>query len=256
MTLKTKKLTATILTLLALDISVAEAAREGPAGPRGVKGAQGPKGLPGLAGPKGTTGLIGATGSQGVAGPTGTTGSIGATGSVGATGSTGATGAHASDGTATGQTLVWDGIAWTAVIAAPVYHLGDIGPDAGKVFYVDGSGQHGLEAKTSDYFGGVQTHPNAILAAANFNDTSITSALGCLTSAVSSTPNCWHLPSRTELEYLFENQSIVGNFNTEFFYWSYTKTVFDNASAQNFYTGAEVSYIYASLGRVRGVRAF
>jgi hypothetical protein len=98
MNLKTKKLTAAILTLLTLDISVAEAAREGPIGPRGPKGAQGPKGVPGVVGPTGATGSIGATGSQGVAGPTGATGSIGATGSQGVAGPTGATGSIGATG--------------------------------------------------------------------------------------------------------------------------------------------------------------
>ena len=158
MTLKTKKLTAAILTLLALDISVAEAAREGPAGPKGVKGAKGPKGLPGLAGPTGTTGLIGATGSQGVAGPTGTTGSIGATGSQGLAGPTGTTGSIGANGAgATGS----QGLAGPTGATGPTGMTGATGGGApaitrgqyyqgGIVFYVDTTGQHGLIAALTD----------------------------------------------------------------------------------------------------------
>ena len=85
-----------------------------------------------------------AAGTVGPAGPKGATGAAGpkgATGEAGPKGDKGATGAAGKNGTSS---------------PGPVYILGDIGPigTGNIVFYVDGSGQHGLEAKTTDASGG------------------------------------------------------------------------------------------------------
>ena len=102
------------------------------------------------------------------------------------------------------------------------YHWGDTGPDGGKVFYVDGSGCHGLEAQPYDvaadsqkpYDGKPMNWKNAILTAAAYNITTITgpSGLNCSTTAFPATPNCWHLPSKNELSWLYEQKSVVGGF--------------------------------------------
>ena len=145
------------------------------------------------------------------------------------------------------------------------YHWGDTGPDGGKVFYVDGSGCHGLEAQPYDvaadsqkpYDGKPMGWENAILTAAAYNITTITgpSGLNCSTTAFPATPNCWHLPSKNELSWLYEQKSVVGGF-ANLHYWSSTEDVSNYAWAQNFDGGSQFNYFKYYSGIVRAVRAF
>jgi hypothetical protein len=134
--------------------------------------------------------------------------------------------------------------------------LGDAGPDGGTVFYVDGSGQHGLEAQASDAAsGGYLDWPTAISTSAAYNSTDITTALSCSTTNAQLTPNCWHLPSKTELEYLFEAKTVVGGFASNL-YWSSTENDSFTAWTQDFTNGLQFSLSKASTLPVRVVRAF
>ena len=200
----------------------------------GAVGPVGPQGITGPEGPQGPTGPAGADGAQGLQGPAGADGAQGPQGLTGATGPAGPAGS-----------------------SGPVYHLGDPGPDGGTVFYVDGSGQHGLEAQASDAtFGGrpLMDWSTAILIAAAYNTTEITKAMLCSTTNAQLTPNCWHLPSKTELEYLYEAKSVVGGF-IDTGYWSSTYTgVY--AWFQYFYDGSQSQYTPSYLNLVRVVRAF
>ena len=244
-----KKLVVALATILSLNISVAEAVATGPAGPKGPIG------------PKGATGPAGAIGPKGATGATGTKGATGTTGETGPKGETGATGAHAEDGTVVGQTLIWNGSAWTPTASSCTpYHYGDIGPDGGKVFYVDGSGCHGLEAQVADASsGGTMSWSAAISAAAAYNITTITgiSGLNCSTTVLPATPNCWHLPSKNELSWLYEQKAVVGGF-VPTIYWSSTQAAYDDAWAQSFYDGGQsgTSKDGSPDFRVRAVRAF
>jgi hypothetical protein len=74
-------------------------------------------------GPAGSSGSAGPTGSQGIKGDTGTQGDVGASGTDGAAGAA----------------------IWKQVIPT-TYEVGDTGPAGGWVFYIDATGQHGLEA--------------------------------------------------------------------------------------------------------------
>ena len=111
--------------------------KQGPAGPIGPAGATGPAGPIGpastvagptgpigpestVAGPQGTIGLTGPIGPIGpastVAGPTGPEGPESTVaGPAGATGPAGPAGTTIANGTHTGDTLVWNGNAWTSV---------------------------------------------------------------------------------------------------------------------------------------------
>ena len=145
------------------------------------------------------------------------------------------------------------------------YHWGDTGPDGGKVFYVDGSGCHGLEAQPYDvaadsqkpYDGKPMGWENAILTAAAYNITTITgpSGLNCSTTAFPATPNCWHLPSKNELSWLYEQKSVVGGF-ADGPYWSSTEYNSYGAWYQDFYTGAQHYATKNGTYRVRAVKAF
>jgi hypothetical protein len=225
-------------------------------GTNGTNGAAGAKGDIGLSGTNGTDGAVGAKGDIGLSGAAGTNGVDGATGSDGLPG------AHAVDGTVVGQTLIWNGTVWTPTASSCTpYHYGDTGPDGGKVFYVDGSGCHGLEAQAADASSGAaMTWTTAISTSAAYNDSSnlITGAAGfnCSTTDAQLTPYCWHLPSKTELEYLFEQKDVVGGFANDN-YWSSLENDSNNAWSQNFGNGNQVSTV-GKLGSipVRAVRAF
>ena len=158
-----------------------------------------------------------------------------------------------------------------AAASCTPYHWGDTGPDGGKVFYVDGSGCHGLEAQPYDvgatsqnsYVGVSQTWVNAISTAAAYNTTTITgtSGLNCSTTAFPSstappaTPNCWHLPSKNELSWLYEQKTVVGGFANSYD-WSSTENSSDFAWYQGFGFGTQDDGLKANTLPVRAVRAF
>ena len=109
------------------------------------------------------------------------------------------------------------------------YDYGDTGPDGGIVFYLEGACS-GMEAQPYDvgansanaYIGMWEDWDDAITASAAYNDTTITKALSCPTTANPTTSYCWHLPSRTELSYLYEQRYVVGGF-ANIYYWSSTE---------------------------------
>ena len=149
-------------------------------------------------------------------------------------------------------------------IACTPYHWGDTGPDGGIVFYVDGSGCHGLEAQAADASSGaLMNWATAISTAAAYNTTAITGTLGfnCSTTSYPSltappaTPNCWHLPSKTELEYLYEQKTDVGGFGDSN-YWSSTEDSITFAWYQSSFSGHQFCNPKTNEYRVRAVRAF
>ena len=246
----------------------------GPAGPKGATGATGPagaKGATGAQGPAGSTGtqgLQGATGQQGIAGPTGAQGPAGPTGSNGlngATGATGATGVGTVGATgATGPQGIQGptgpaGSGGTGASSCSPYVLGDTGPDGGKIFYLDGTGCHGLEAKATDASsGGSMDWATAISTSAAYNTSTTNTLTGysCSTSDAQLTPYCWHLPTKTELEYLYEQKTVVGGFALTY-YWSSSAVDIINAWSQNFNDGYQNYYDKTSnVLPVRAVRAF
>ena len=245
---------ALLLGVMPLTISSAMAAASGPAGPKGATGPAGPKGATGPAGPKGATGPAGPKGATGATGPAGVAGPAGATGLIGPAGATGLIGPAGVAGPT--------GPAGASATSCTPYRLGDIGPDGGKVFYIDGSGCHGLEAQIADAAAGEPMDwTTAISTSAAYNDSSnlITGAAGfnCSTTDAQLTPYCWHLPSKTELEYLFEQKDVVGGFSSGYLYWSSTGSSSTNAWSQNFVIGNQPYGSKANTASsVRAVRTF
>jgi hypothetical protein len=129
------------------------------------------------------------------------------------------------------------------------YIIGDTGPDGGKVFYVDGSGCHGLEAQAANASNSIRMNrATAISVSAAYNSTA------CATNA-QLTPSCWHLPSKTELNYLYEQKAVLGGIaNT--IYWSSTDCDDIGAWSQTFVNGNQKCQGKASVYIVRAVRAF
>ena len=155
-------------------------------------------------------------------------------------------GTKIADGAHKGDILEWDGFAWTPSAAEPVYILGDIRPNGGIVYYVDGSGRHGLAAQPNDEASSMNW-TDAMAAAQAHN------ALPCPTDILR-TPNCWHLPTKLEIEYLFEQQTVMGGFANNR-YWSATEAV--HPVAWNMYFFGNMSDFDKSTPYlVRAVQAF
>jgi hypothetical protein len=137
---------------------------------------------------------------------------------------------------------------------APVeltYKIGDVGPSGtgNIVAYVDGSGEHGLEAKTADEATLLQWGA-AITAAQAYNSPA------CPTVALIRTPSCWHLPTKTELGLLYEQKNVVGGFANDS-YWSSTESGADGVWFQDLNNGLQnVVFGKDDRFRVRAVRAF
>lgn len=115
------------------------------------------------------------------------------------------------------------------------YKLGDILHDGGIVFYVDASGYHGLAANAEDASIKATWHDARQLTGTN--------RLG------------WHLPTKDELQLLYEHRNLVGGF-ADHLYWSSTESGSFNAWFQNFYTGHQLNSNKNLTYRVRTVRAF
>ena len=116
-----------------------------------------------------------------------------------------------------------------------VYAIGDTGPAGGKVFYITDGGIHGLEAaptdsatsiwgcSSTDILGG----ESVIAGAGAINTAEIIG--GCVSEEVTAAEiadaftlngfSDWFLPSQDELNLLFLQKSLVGNFANNF-YWS------------------------------------
>ena len=143
----------------------------------------------------------------------------------------------------------------------------------GIVFYVYDGGKHGLIAATSDQSTGVSWY-NGGYAAANApfdginagirNTTSITTVYqtGSYAAEICAFFNGgnfgdWYLPSKYELNLLYQQKSVVGGF-AEQIYWSSTELHPNNAraSSQNFANGVQANHDKSTTFWVRAIRAF
>ena len=197
----------------------------------------------------GSQGLTGATGADStVAGPTGSTGAIGATGAVGETGA-----------------------------SAPVHAIGE-SYGGGKVFYVYDGGQHGLIAATADqstgirWYGGTNTNTRAKasgLGAGKANTALIIANQGAVDTAAFAATVCneysvtvagvtyadWYLPSKYELNLLYQQKTVVGGFAGDY-YWSSSESNSTYAWNQAFGNGTLNGSNKSTTLPVMAVRAF
>ena len=194
----------------------------------------------------------------------------------------------------TGQALTTSAtgtLTWTNVSTPDVHFIGE-SYGGGIVFYVYDNGKHGLIAATSDqilntrWYGGSNTNTRARAdgVGAGFKNTSIIIAVqsGTYTPAYDGaefaatvcneysvtingvTYGDWYLPSKHELNLLFLQRAIVGNFpNVSGSYWSSTEyfrsdLVGSNQSAwyQNFINGLQTYVHKKNIFSVRAIRAF
>ena len=117
----------------------------------------------------------------------------------------------------------------------------------GVVYYVDGSGQHGLIASKTDLRGHSYGKDEGLF---TWND----AKTGC-NKLVSNGYRDWFLPNLWQLNQLYHNRVAVGGFAASF-YWSSSESTAGDAWLQYFRNGGKYQYNEADANRVRAVRTF
>ncbi|MCX6278189.1 MAG: hypothetical protein NT004_08835 [Bacteroidetes bacterium] len=140
----------------------------------------------------------------------------------------------------------------------------------GRIFYLDGSGQHGLVCATSDQsinaewgcFGTSITGTSSAFGMGQANTTAIVN--GCSTAGIAARIcddlvlngyNDWFLPSLDELYQMYLLKVIIGGF-TDGTYWSSCEYYANTAHNRNFSAGNLGFLTKDSYCRVRAIRAF
>ncbi|HPS61664.1 MAG TPA: DUF1566 domain-containing protein [Bacteroidales bacterium] len=142
----------------------------------------------------------------------------------------------------------------------------------GIVFYIDGTGKHGLisaEADQSSGAGPVWGCENtsipgtsAAVGSGQANTTLIVN--GCATAGIAAricdtlTLNGytdWFLPSKDELYQMYQNKALIGSFYNDN-YWSSTENDAGTAWNQSFYMGTQSAGHKHDSNRVRAIRSF
>ncbi len=149
-----------------------------------------------------------------------------------------------------------------------LYAIGDTGPCGGIVFYITNGGLNGLEAASADQgtviwgcdgtlIGGTGT----AIGSGAANTAAILGACGAGTAAALASSytggGCsgWFLPSRGELDALYNQRAVVGGFANDF-YWSSSEFNSGHAWGWNFGGGFQAIDDKDVAFRVRAVRGF
>lgn len=145
----------------------------------------------------------------------------------------------------------------------------------GKIFWLDASGNHGLIADTGDINTGIKWHNTVdTLCGANYEaiyvgdlntniivdkqGNGVYAAIICRNAAKITNNEFysdWYLPSKYELNLLYQQRNLVGNFTSDM-YWSSTEADANKAWAQSFSNGIMSSDPKSVIRRVRAIRAF
>lgn len=163
------------------------------------------------------------------------------------------------------------------------YKIGDF-VHGGIVFWVDGSGEHGLIADTADistgtpWSNGVEKRTNAsgdgigagkmnimLIIALQTIDNPVGNFAALMFADLRRGPfGDWYLPSKEELNLMFVNRNVInstslangGDSFEEVSYWSSTEDSGGDAWNQNFLTGNQSDFAKLIDNRVRAIRAF
>ncbi|WP_431066980.1 DUF1566 domain-containing protein [Methylotuvimicrobium sp.] len=150
------------------------------------------------------------------------------------------------------------------------YAIGDTGPGGGIVFFVSDDGKHGLEAAPEDQSTGIQWFNGSFIATGavwdgingerNTDRIIISQGGGSYAALLCANYTGggygdWYLPSKFELNLLYQQKDLVGGFAT-LLYWSSTELASNLAWAQSFFDGLQVTSPKGNPLRVRAVRAF
>ena len=141
----------------------------------------------------------------------------------------------------------------------------------GIIAYIDSTGQHGLIAATADQSEGIQWYngTNIVTGATgtaigtgltNTNAIIAVQGSGSYAASIARDYNGggytdWYLPSKDELNQLYQQQTAMGGFEGEY-YWSSTEYDNNTAREQSFYDGSQNDSFKTSTYYVRAVRAF
>jgi hypothetical protein len=147
--------------------------------------------------------------------------------------------------------------------------------EGGKIFWLDGLGQHGLtvaltdQADTNTMFGwsilmeafadGIEAgYTNTMLISTITGPSLSYAAVACSQMTVTSGGNTfagWYLPSKYELNILYNNRAAIGGFSLSN-YWSSSEASSANGWNQTFSTGKQSSVLKIVSGHVRCIRKF
>jgi hypothetical protein len=175
--------------------------------------------------------------------------------------------------TTSGGIMFPDGTTQTTAAVTSVHTIGE-SYGGGIIFYLTTGGQHGLIAAVANQSTGIQwyndsnTTTNAVrddVFAGQLNTERVIMNQGVGSYAAQICANFkggyfgdWYLPSKYELNLLYEQKDVVGGFpvGINAYYWSSTESDNTFAWSQNFYNGAQYfSYKYITY-YVRAIRAF
>ena len=143
--------------------------------------------------------------------------------------------------------------------------------EGGTIFYIDGTGKHGLIAAPEDFaatsvwgcYGTLvgATHPD--IGTGNSNTELIINKCLSSESAAFKCGNLvdaggygdWYLPSKDELNLMYQNKNVLGVYY-EFGYWSSTEKDSNYAWGHVFGNGAVAAYPKVENFKVRAIRSF
>lgn len=167
----------------------------------------------------------------------------------------------------------YNGTAWYSTVHYIGEHYG-----GGTVFYIYDNGQHGLIAAPYDlgFLAWNSQWPNIYFSGSTgdgLNAGLMNTVLSVVTSATTMlnfaaracadysitvngiTYGDWYLPSKYELNLLYLQKNLVGNFGN-FKYWSSTEMDAFNTWYQNFITGIQATDVKNIVNNCRAIRAF
>ena len=248
------------------------AGNDGTDGTNGLQGVQGLAGNDGIDGTNGLQGVQGTPGNDGVNGTNGLQGVQGTPGNDGVNGSNGLPGVPGIQGIAGPQGIQGvPGLDGAGALNC-TYAIGDFVPAlGGYVFYLDGTGCHGLVADANDI--GLLAWDNASFLASGTGDwvyagenntakivatygTNAPAATACANSVLAGFSD-WYLPSKIELNMMYLNLKFegIGGF-ADTFYWSSSEFSDSAVLSLNFDNGMPVSLGKNLAFFVRAIRAF
>ena|ERR1039457_2886254 len=140
----------------------------------------------------------------------------------------------------------------------------------GIIFYIDGTGNHGLIATVSDQSSAMQWgcsgnsigNTHGAIGNGKPNTTNIVNGCSDGTIAAGICHNLelngfsdWFLPSKAELNQMYLQRTVIGGFTSEG-YWSSTEYDIYTSWIQDFSTGKQERSAKNNLKNVRAIRAF
>ncbi len=178
-----------------------------------------------------------------------------------------------------GDMLYWNGTAWVnsagtaygnEVSFLTLFATIGMSFGGGIIFYIDGTGLHGLISATTDQstsaqwgcYGTAIGGTSTAIGTGQANTTAIVN--GCSTAGIAARIcndlslngyDDWFLPSKDELNQMYAQKTAIGGF-TNNLYWSSSEDSSNDAWGQGFGSGSQVNVSKNNYGYMRAVRAF